>query len=108
VIGATPASGVEFPDFVGVASAYGIRAERIATVADLPRLDELLQHDGPLLIDLMVDPRQGFAPRIKSREDGQGGFITPELDDMFPFLAEDVVKGIRTEAADIRAQPPGT
>ncbi len=108
VIGATPATGIEFPDFVGVASAYGLRAQRIATVADLPRLDELLRQDGPMLIDLMVDPRQGFAPRIKSREDGKGGFVTPELDDMFPFLAEDVVKGIRTEAADIRARPAVT
>jgi acetolactate synthase I/II/III large subunit len=108
VTGATPASGVEFPDFVGVASAYGIRAARIATVANLPKLDELIREDGPLLIDLMVDPRQGFAPRIKSREDGKGGFITPELDDMFPFLSEDVLNGIRTEAAGIRALPPDT
>ncbi len=108
VTGATPASGVGFPDFVGVASAYGIRAERIAAVADLPRLDELLQGDGPLLIDLMVDPRQGFAPRIRSREDGKGGFITPELDDMFPFLPEDVLKGIRAEAAGIRALSSST
>jgi acetolactate synthase-1/2/3 large subunit len=107
VTGATPASGVEFPDFVGVASAYGIRAERIATVADLPRLDALLRQDGPLLIDLMVDPRQGFAPRIKSRQDADGRFVTPELDDMFPFLGTDVLERIRSEAAAIRAIPSG-
>ena len=78
---------------------FGLRhpaTERITTVADLHRLDELLQRDGPLLnIDLhgLIRAR-GFAPRIKSREDGKGGFITPELDDMFPFLGEDEMQAI--------------
>ena len=106
VTGATPASGVEFPDFVKLASAYGIPAHRIAAAPDLSMLDELLHRDGPLLIDLVVDPRQGFAPRIKSREDGKGGFVTPELDDMFPFLEQEEMESIRAESAEIRALRP--
>ena len=35
VIGATPASGVEFPDYAAVAHAYGLRAERIKDASDL-------------------------------------------------------------------------
>lgn len=31
VIGATPESGVEFPDFTAVARAYGLRAESVAS-----------------------------------------------------------------------------
>ena len=105
VVGATPESGVGFPDFTAVARAYGLRAESIASEADLPRLDQLLQGDGPLLIDLHVDPRQEFVPRIKSRVDENGKFVTPELDDMHPFLDEATVAKIRTEAAAIRAVP---
>ena len=86
VIGATPASGVGFPDFEAVANAYGIKAATIRTEADLPRMDALLQEDGPLLLNVVVDPRQEFVPRIKSRVDEDGQFITPELDDMHPFL----------------------
>ncbi len=105
VIGATPESGVEFPDFTAVASAYGLRAESIATQDDLARLDALLESDGPMLIDLHVDPRQEFVPRIKSRVDASGAFVTPELDDMHPFLEPETMAQIRAEAAALRAIP---
>lgn len=103
VIGATPESGVEFPDFAQVATAYGIKAVSIVTESDLELLDELLNQDGPLLIDVHVDPRQEFTPRIKSRVDENGKFITPELDDMHPFLEESELFKIRAEANSIRA-----
>ena len=105
VIGATPASGVEFPDYAVLAQAYGIRSATIRTESDLKLLDELLTQDGPLLIDAIVDPRQEFAPRIKSRVDEVGKFVTPELDDMHPFLDEAVVKNIRASALAIHAVP---
>ncbi|MNF99304.1 Acetolactate synthase isozyme 2 large subunit [compost metagenome] len=108
VIGATPESGVEFPDFTAVARAYGLRAESIASEDDLGRLDSLLETDGPLLIDLHVDPRQEFVPRIKSRVDAQGAFVTPELDDMHPFLEQTVLEQIRSEALAIRARSCST
>ena len=103
VVGATPASGVEFPDFCAVARAYGIRAESIRAETQLSRLDELLQLDGPLLIDVVVDPRQEFVPRIKSRVDENGKFVTPELDDMHPFLDPQEVRSVSSSAASLRA-----
>jgi acetolactate synthase-1/2/3 large subunit len=104
VIGATPASGVEFPDFEAVATAYGIKAATIKTEDDLGFMDILLDGDGPLLLNLIVDPRQEFVPRIKSRVDEDGKFITPELDDMHPFLQPDELINISTSASIIRAQ----
>ncbi len=103
VIGATPASGVEFPDFEAVAKAYGLKAATIRSEADLTRMDALLQEDGPLLLDLVVDPRQEFAPRIKSRVDESGKFVTPELDDMHPFLDPVELKAVADSASAIRA-----
>lgn len=103
VIGATPASGVEFPDFCAVARAYGLAAAAIAHEQDLPILDALLDTPGPLLIDIQVDPRQEFVPRIKSRVDSDGKFITPELDDMHPFLDVDTLQAIRESAMQVRS-----
>lgn len=103
VIGATPASGVEFPDFVAVGRSYGIPAWSIRTEQDLDKLDQLLAADGPVIIDLHVDPQQGFAPRIKSRVDEQGRFMTPELDDMYPFLPSDAVEAVRRQGSMIHA-----
>ena len=98
VIGATPASGVGFPDFTAVAQAYGIKSETIQTVDDLNRLDTLLEDDGPLLINIIVDSRQEFVPRIKSRIDENGKFVTPELDDMHPFLDIAELDSVRKSA----------
>lgn len=103
VVGATPASGVDFPDFTAVARAYGIRAERITSEDDVAKFDALLKLDGPLLIDVVVDPRQEFVPRIKSRVDESGNFVTPELDDMHPFLDPTTLQQVRSEALELRA-----
>ncbi|NHC07260.1 thiamine pyrophosphate-binding protein [Azonexus fungiphilus] len=104
VIGATPASGVDFPDFVAVARAYGLTAEKIET---LDAIEACLKHDGPHLLDMRVDPAQGFAPRIKSRVDETGKFISPALDDMYPFLPTEELNAIRQSAKEIRANAKG-
>ena len=46
----------------------------------------ILSKKGPALIELIVDEKQEFCPKLKSRMGKDGNFITPELDDMFPFL----------------------
>ena len=103
IVGATPESGVEFPDFARVAAAYGLDAISVATPADLPALDAALARRGPTLIAARVDPAPGFEPRIKSRALPGGGFATPELDDMFPFLPPAELAAVRAEARSIRA-----
>jgi acetolactate synthase-1/2/3 large subunit len=103
VVGATPASGVEFPDFQRLAEAYGVCSVSISNFNQVSEIDAVLARDGPLLIDVHVDPRQEFAPRIKSRVDADGRFVTPELDDMHPFLPESERDAIRAEAREVRA-----
>ena len=44
--------------------------------------------------------------RIKSRALPEGGFATPELDDMFPFLPPAELAAVRAEADSLRALPP--
>ena len=105
VVGATPASGVEFPDYQRLAAAYGLSAVRIAGPDDWPLLDSVMTQDGPALIQIDVDPDQPFEPRLKSRMLADGTFATPELDDMFPFLPAEEVAVVRAEAAALRARP---
>jgi acetolactate synthase-1/2/3 large subunit len=104
-VGATPASGVEFPDFDRVAGAYGLPAARVSVASDIPELDRILACDGPVLVQIDVDSSQGFEPRIKSRMLPDGTFSTPELDDMFPFLPEKELESVRSEAAALCATP---
>ncbi len=102
VIGADRASGVDCPDYVALARAYGIKAVDIATPEDLARLPELIGGSGPLLVQIHVDPSQGFSPKLKSRVDEHGKFLTPELDDMHPFLPASELQALRDSAAQVQ------
>lgn len=87
--GAGPSSGVSFPDFVKVGCAYGIPSVRIARAADMPQVQAALDQPGPALIEVMLDPKQEFEPRTKSKQMPDGKIVTPPLEDMYPFLDAD-------------------
>ena len=84
--GASPASGVSFPDYVKVGCAYGIPSLRIDRAADMPQVQAALEQPGPTLIEVMLDPAQEFEPRLKSKQLLDGKIVTPALEDMYPFL----------------------
>jgi acetolactate synthase-1/2/3 large subunit len=98
IVGATPESGVEFPDFSKVAEAYGIPAYTISSKSELSTVKNLMDRKGPLLLDIKVDSKQNFRPRMKARLDENGKFIPQFLDDMFPFLDASEVNAVRESA----------
>jgi acetolactate synthase-1/2/3 large subunit len=101
VVGATPESGVEFPDFAKVAVAYGIPSFTITSKSELSTVKNLMNRKGPMLLDIKVDPKQNFSPRMKARLDENGKFIPQFLDDMFPFLDAEEVANVRESAKKI-------
>lgn len=85
-IGESSESGITFPDMAKIAAAYGIRSFKIATQADMHVISSELGREGPALFDVMLDPRQEFEPRLRSRILPDGTIATPNLEDMYPFL----------------------
>lgn len=105
IIGATPESGIEFPSFKKIALAYGIKAEEVRTSSELKKvLSQISDCSTPLLLEVYVDPECEFIPRIKSRTDEYGNFLTPELDDMYPFLDQERLESIRQSSQQIYAK----
>jgi acetolactate synthase I/II/III large subunit len=86
LVGSGPESGISFPDFTKVAEAYTIPSACITGVDCMPRLWELLEAPGPALCEVMLDVKQEFEPRLKSRQLPDGTIVSPALEDMFPFL----------------------
>jgi len=41
------------------------------------------------LIEVHLDVTQGFEPRIRSRQLADGTIVSPNLEDMYPFLSEE-------------------
>ena len=86
MIGEGPSSGVSFPDMRCVATAYGIPAMRVATSGDFRNIPAMLNAPGPALCEVLLDPAQEFEPRLKSRRLPDGKIVSPNLEDMYPFL----------------------
>ena len=92
-VGCGPESGVGFPDFVRLSDAFGIPAARAATLAELRgALGPMLGGDGPALCEVILDPRQGFAPKMSSRRLPDGSMVSAPLEDMAPFLPRDELR----------------
>lgn len=102
IVGATPESGIGFPKFDDVAKSFGIHSLEIWSEADLWMLDQKLRADGPILVNIHVDPDQNFAPRMRARLDEQGKFVPLQLDDMYPFLDPTEVQSVRDSAQSIK------
>ena len=86
-IGEGPENGVTFPSMMKVAAAYGIPSFKIDNYSDLETLRSELESSGPALFDVHLDPDQGFEPRLRSRILSDGKIMTPNLEDMYPFLS---------------------
>jgi acetolactate synthase-1/2/3 large subunit len=71
---ATPLSS---PDFVKVAEAYGMPGLRVADRAKVvPAIQKAMKHDGPFLIDFVVEPEENVYPMV-----APGSALADILDD---------------------------
>jgi acetolactate synthase I/II/III large subunit len=86
--GESAASGASLPDMVKVACAYGIPSLRIDRQSQLEQVDRALAAEGPALVDVVLDPNQEFEPRSRARQLPDGRIVSPNLEDMYPFLDE--------------------
>jgi acetolactate synthase I/II/III large subunit len=86
--GESAVSGASLPDMVKVACAYGIPSIRIDRLSQLAQIDRALAAEGPALIDVVLDPAQEFEPRSRARQLPDGRIVSPNLEDMYPFLDE--------------------
>jgi len=88
VVGCGPDSGLSFPDFARLATAFGLQSSRIEDHAGLEAgIAAALEGEGPTLCEVMIDKAQGFSPKLLSRRLPDGTMVSPQLEDMAPFLS---------------------
>jgi acetolactate synthase-1/2/3 large subunit len=90
--GESASSGIGFPDFRELASAFGLGSVRIVEHGYEATLASALDAPGPMLIEVVLDPEQGFEPRMSSRQLEDGRIESPRLEDMFPFLSREELR----------------
>jgi acetolactate synthase I/II/III large subunit len=95
LVGESKTSGVSFPDMEKIGSAYGISTMHFNRADQVDKVRDVLKKPGPMIINVALDPTQGFEPRLKSKQLEDGTIVTPALDDMFPFLPAEELEANR-------------
>ena len=90
-VGCGPDSGVTFPDFAKIATAFGLAYTRTSEHDrhGPTRSADTLAAPGPALCEIMVDKNQNFAPKVSSRRLEDGTMVTAPMEDLAPFLPRD-------------------
>ena len=90
LIGLDPETGVSFPEFDKLAEAFRFKYFEVNNEPDVRNtIEEALATEGPVLINVVVDPDQNFVPKLSSKVMPDGSIVSPSMDDMFPFLPRD-------------------
>ncbi len=87
LVGVCDGNGLSFPNLEKIAYAYDIPYIRIAATEEIhEKTSRLLSTEGPVLCEVIVDPEQNFEPKLSSKVLPDGTIVSPEIDDMYPFL----------------------
>ncbi|MDE5818716.1 MAG: thiamine pyrophosphate-binding protein [Lachnospiraceae bacterium] len=96
LVGVCADNGISFPDMEKLAYAYGIAYRRVDHADGLiGKLDEILKQEGPLIVEAVVDPNQNFEPKLASKALPDGTMVSPEPDDMYPFLPKEEYESVK-------------
>jgi len=80
-------SGVGVPDFKKLADGFGIKSITIKNPATMDEeIQEVLDYDGPILCEVVIQKDYIFAPKLSSRKLEDGTMVSTSLEDMYPFL----------------------
>ena len=87
LVGVCDGNGLSFPNLEKIAYAYDIPYEKMDMLAGVSiKVQRILKMEGPVLCEVILDPAQNFEPKLSSKVLPDGKIVSPEIDDMFPFL----------------------
>lgn len=91
--GADLTSGLGFPNFETLSGAFGLEYISISSVKELKNsIEMIVKKTGSIVAEFFVDPNQDFEPKLITKVLEDGGFLTPSLEDMHPFLSKEELK----------------
>jgi acetolactate synthase-1/2/3 large subunit len=90
VFGTSPDDGITMPDFEAVGTAFKIPSYTVRTMDEWnsSTIQDRLNDDQPVLINVMCDPNQIFAPKLAAKKLADGSMLAPSLENMSPFLPD--------------------
>ena len=93
-VGCGPDSGVTFPNFERLATAFGLAYFSTSDHSTMAAaILQTLETPGPVLCEVFVDKAQAFAPKLSSKRLDDGTMVTAPLEDLSPFLPREEMEG---------------
>lgn len=81
------ASGVEIPDFLKIAKAFGLEFIKINCGKNLNKgIVKTLKTPGPVICEIVLKEDYIFTPKLSSKKLPDGTMVSPSLEDMYPFI----------------------
>ena len=56
-------------------------------------ISEFLNHEGPAVLEVFMDPDQGFLPKVKGVPNEDGSILAPPIEEMSPLIPKEELKG---------------
>ena len=89
-IGCTKETGVSFPDLELLANAFGYKYLLCENNDEVEiKIKEMNLYNEQVILEIKQRFDDPVTPKVMSRIDENGKFITPALEDMYPFLSEE-------------------
>jgi len=82
--------GVYYPNISSVAEAFGLKTAKLDNENNLSgTLQRILDMPGPVLCEILMDPKQTLYPKLSSEVKPDGKIVSKPLEDLYPFLSRD-------------------
>jgi acetolactate synthase-1/2/3 large subunit len=83
-------TGIQLPEFERIAYGFKIPYARIDKIEDLDTIN--LDHKGPIIIEVFMDPEQNFIPKVKGVILEDESIFAPPLEEMSPLLSFETIQ----------------
>ncbi len=99
-VGVDTNSGLSCPDFKKLSVAFDMPYYKLENWEDFDNgLKQILNSPGPGIIEIFMDPVQGFFPRLMTSSSPDGTLVSPPLEDLSPLISiEDLEWALQRKA----------
>jgi len=100
-VGVDSDSGLSCPSFEKISTAFEIPYFKLRNWEDFAHgFKEFLDEKGPSVIEIYMDPIQGFFPRLMTSASPNGALVSPPLEDLSPLISiEDLEWALQRKAS---------
>ena len=92
-------TGIGLPNFSKLFPALGYEYYKLEEWNNVDNsLNSFLNHNGPSILEVFMDPNQGFLPKVKGVPKADGSILAPPIEEMSPLVSMNTLeKEMRVE-----------